>query len=268
MSSPRPNRKPLLVAFSVVLGVAIAASGQYFVDRPQGEAPEDSGASMLIAAPSPNGGFAGPAQSSTSAGTKAETGSGAPSTSTTTSETTTDKKSAETSSNSPDSTTSSKDTKAPTADDETTTDPPATRNETTTDKPPRHTQPPAARGDSKAARVVELVNYVRQRAGCDSLRTDGRLTAAAQGHSDDMSARGYFSHTSPEGTSFADRARAAGHPSPGAENIARGLSEPEDVMRMWMESPGHRQNILNCELETIGVGVTTRGWYWTQVFGY
>lgn len=262
------------MAFSVVLGVAFAASGQYFLGGPSGEAPENAGAALLIASPPPNGGFAGPAPTSTTSGTKIEVTSGTPHKSaTTSSESAKDQEPPTTASGSADSTTSSKapDTStsaaAAAAEEQTTTEPPATRNETTSEKP-RHTPPRTARDDSKAARVVELVNHVRQRAGCDSVRTDSRLTTAAQGHSDDMSARGYFSHTSPEGGNFADRARSAGYPSPGAENIARGPSDAEEVMRMWMESPGHRQNILNCDLTTIGVGVAPDGWYWTQVFGY
>lgn len=82
-----------------------------------------------------------------------------------------------------------------------------------------------------------------------------------------MSERGYFSHTTPENVGFAERARRAGYPSPGAENIARGHRSAEAVMQGWMESPGHRENILNCSLTTMGVGVDTDGWYWTQVFG-
>jgi uncharacterized protein YkwD len=134
--------------------------------------------------------------------------------------------------------------------------------------PPPRAEPPSVRDDARAARVVDLVNYVRSRAGCGPVRTDSRLTAAAQAHSEDMSARGYFSHTTPEGVGFAERDRRAGYSSPAAENIARGPSEPEAVMRMWMESRGHRANILNCNLSTIGVGVTPNGWYWTQDFGY
>ncbi|WP_342669925.1 CAP domain-containing protein [Amycolatopsis jejuensis] len=94
------------------------------------------------------------------------------------------------------------------------------------------------------------------------------LDRAAQGHSDDMSARDYFSHDTPEGDDFADRITEAGYPRPGAENIAKGASSAEQVMQMWMNSSGHRDNILNCSLKKIGVGVATSGWYWTQDFGY
>ncbi|APU17116.1 Cysteine-rich secretory protein family [Actinoalloteichus sp. GBA129-24] len=114
---------------------------------------------------------------------------------------------------------------------------------------------------------MTLANQARAEAGCGELRFDDRLFTAAQNHSSDMASRDYFSHESPEGTSFVDRAIAAGHPSPAAENIAMGARTADQVMRMWLDSPGHRGNILNCDLTTIGVGLDTDGWYWTQVFG-
>ncbi|MFC9117117.1 CAP domain-containing protein [Streptomyces sp. NPDC057092] len=79
---------------------------------------------------------------------------------------------------------------------------------------------------------------------------------------------GYFSHTGRDGSTFADRARAQGHPSPGAENIARGQGSAASVMEARMNSPGHRANILNCSLTGLGVGVVSSDWTWTQVFGH
>ncbi|RAY15460.1 CAP domain-containing protein [Actinomadura craniellae] len=118
--------------------------------------------------------------------------------------------------------------------------------------------------------VVRLTNAERAKAGCPALRVDARLTTSARRHSADMKARNYFSHTSPNGTDFAARIRAAGYPSPGAENIAMGYPTPAAVMKGWMNSPGHRANILNCKLRAIGTGVATggRGPYWTQNFGW
>ncbi|WP_236808399.1 CAP domain-containing protein [Amycolatopsis albispora] len=121
---------------------------------------------------------------------------------------------------------------------------------------------------SKGAQVVALVNQERAKAGCGDVGVDNRLVQAAQAHSDDMSARNYFSHTTPEGVTFDQRIKKAGYPKPGAENIAKGSTTAEQTMKMWMNSDGHRRNILNCELTMIGVGVTTDGWYWTQNFGY
>ncbi len=117
-------------------------------------------------------------------------------------------------------------------------------------------------------RVVELVNDERTRAGCDPVRVDGRLTTAAQRHSDDMARQDYLRHDAPDGRSFDERIEDAGYPDPAAENIAMGMSSADAVMDAWMSSDGHRANILNCEINTIGVGVNTSGWYWTQNFGY
>ncbi|WP_063797808.1 CAP domain-containing protein [Saccharothrix sp. NRRL B-16348] len=120
----------------------------------------------------------------------------------------------------------------------------------------------------QAQQVVALVNEARDLAGCKPLKVDERVVEAAQGHSADMAQRDYFSHTTPEGVDFAQRMRAAGYPSPGGENIAMGQRSAEQVMRAWMNSDGHRRNILNCGFTTIGVGLDTRGWYWTQNFGW
>ncbi|WP_231950359.1 CAP domain-containing protein [Allokutzneria albata] len=115
--------------------------------------------------------------------------------------------------------------------------------------------------------MAELVNHARAEAGCPALRIDERLANAAQRHSADMAERNYFSHTSPDGASFVDRARAAGYPRPGGENIAKGQRSAEQVMESWMQSSGHRANILNCRFTALGMGLDTRGWVWTQVFG-
>ncbi|NJP49113.1 sigma-70 family RNA polymerase sigma factor [Streptomyces sp. SBST2-5] len=126
----------------------------------------------------------------------------------------------------------------------------------------------AAPAGSPAAQVLALTNAERSKAGCGPVTADSRLAKAAQLHSEDMSANNYFSHTSQDGRSFVDRAKAQGYPSPGAENIAKGQSSAAAVMDAWMNSPGHRANILNCDLKTMGVGVTTDDWTWTQVFGF
>ncbi|GGM40025.1 hypothetical protein GCM10012275_08710 [Longimycelium tulufanense] len=166
---------------------------------------------------------------------------------------------------------------APATTSETTSEPEPTTTtpEETTGSPTRETpkrpappKPPAPAADQgTTGKVIDLVNSERRQAGCGPVTTDARLADAAQGHSSDMAERNYFSHTSPEGGTFVQRAKAAGYPSPGAENIARGQRSAEQVMDSWMKSPGHRANILNCGLRTIGIGLDTRGWYWTQVFG-
>lgn len=118
---------------------------------------------------------------------------------------------------------------------------------------------------AEGAAVVELTNAERAAAGCGPLVVDERLTAAAQLHSEDMLAQDYFDHTSLDGRSPWDRAEAQGYENPGAENIARGQATAEEVVRAWMDSPGHRANILSCDLREIGVGHADR--VWTQLFG-
>ncbi|MFI8302741.1 sigma-70 family RNA polymerase sigma factor [Streptomyces sp. NPDC085927] len=134
-------------------------------------------------------------------------------------------------------------------------------------EPAPPTAPAAAPGGTQAAQVLALTNTERAAAGCSPVSLDNRLNKAAQLHSEDMSANNYFSHTGQNGSSFVDRVTAQGHPSPGAENIARGQGSAESVMEAWMNSEGHRANILNCSLETMGIGVVTSDWTWTQVFG-
>jgi uncharacterized protein YkwD len=115
--------------------------------------------------------------------------------------------------------------------------------------------------------VVDLVNAERA-SRCGPLAIDDRLATAAQRHSDDMAANDYFSHTSLNGDTLADRAEAAGFTgSMLGENIAAGQRTPEDVMAAWMDSEGHSANILNCDNTVIGVGLNEDGWYWTQMFG-
>ncbi|HEV2780869.1 MAG TPA: CAP domain-containing protein [Actinophytocola sp.] len=158
---------------------------------------------------------------------------------------------------------------APTTTAPTTTPPAPT---TTTTPPPTAAEPPPPSPPAPPAaaidRVVELVNLARVENGCDPVRVDADLTEAATAHSEDMSRRDYFSHTTPEGVTFDKRILEAGYSTPGAENIARGQETADEVMDAWMKSKGHKANILNCELTTIGVGLDTDGFYWVQDFGY
>lgn len=122
-----------------------------------------------------------------------------------------------------------------------------------------------------AADVVALTNAERMAVGLRPLAVDQRLTMAAQAHSADMVARGFYAHTTPEGSEPWDRAAAAGCPHRGiGENIACGQRSPADVVRAWMNSPGHRANILAPGFDEIGIGYATgslAGTYWTQLFG-
>ncbi|QKV77276.1 CAP domain-containing protein [Amycolatopsis sp. Hca4] len=134
--------------------------------------------------------------------------------------------------------------------------------------PPTSTKPAARVAPSTTAQVISLVNDERAKAGCEPLTEESHVTKAAQDFSDKMSDENFFSHTSPDGTTFDQRIKQAGYPKPGAENIARGQTSAAQVMDSWMNSEGHRANILNCSLKKIGVGLTTDGWYWVQDFGY
>ncbi|MFI1169504.1 CAP domain-containing protein [Streptomyces sp. NPDC020801] len=118
--------------------------------------------------------------------------------------------------------------------------------------------------------IVRLVNAERRSAGCQPLELNALLSTAAQRHSDDMQARHFFSHTNPDGAGPAERITAAGyHWMSYAENIAFGQPDPVSVMRTWTNSTGHRDNILDCGLKDIGVGVASGqgGPWWTQDFG-
>lgn len=134
---------------------------------------------------------------------------------------------------------------------------------------PPHVGPPPD-GDV-VAMVVAGTNAERAAAGLTRLTVEARLTAAALAHSTDMAARDFFAHESPEGRSVADRVTAAGYAYRiVAENIAAGQRDAAEVVTGWMNSPGHRANILNPELRQIGVGRAaggTYGTYWVQVFG-
>ncbi|MER7726707.1 sigma-70 family RNA polymerase sigma factor [Streptomyces sp. NPDC096323] len=123
---------------------------------------------------------------------------------------------------------------------------------------------------STTAQVVALVNKERGAAGCGPLKEDAQLTDAAQRHSDDMSARDFFEHTNPDGADPGRRVTDAGYRwSTYGENIALGQQTPASVMESWMNSPGHRANILNCDFRDIGIGIHQGpgGPWWTQDFG-
>ncbi|MFG2967679.1 MULTISPECIES: CAP domain-containing protein [unclassified Streptomyces] len=120
------------------------------------------------------------------------------------------------------------------------------------------------------AEVLKLVNDERAKVGCSALSANSSLTKLAEAFSDDMAARDFFDHTDPDGKTPWDRAAAAGISNLGGENIARGQATAQAVMDAWMNSEGHRANILNCDFKTLGVGVHfgSGGPWWTQDFGY
>ncbi|EGX60278.1 membrane-anchored protein [Streptomyces zinciresistens K42] len=121
-----------------------------------------------------------------------------------------------------------------------------------------------------SAEVLRLVNVERVQAGCSPVAANSGLSDLAQNFTEDMAKRGFFDHTDPDGASPWDRAAKAGVTGLAAENIARGQADAAAVMQAWMNSPGHRANILNCDFKTLGVGVdlSAGGPWWTQNFGY
>ncbi|MDX6739793.1 CAP domain-containing protein [Actinocorallia sp. A-T 12471] len=131
------------------------------------------------------------------------------------------------------------------------------------------TPPPVASGGGMTKvelKVLELTNAERAKAGCPALKANAKLARAAQKHSKDMAVNNYFSHTSQDGRSPWDRIKAEGYMDPGAENIAAGYPTAAAVVKGWMDSSGHRANILNCKLKALGVGEYKN--YWTQNFGW
>lgn len=115
--------------------------------------------------------------------------------------------------------------------------------------------------------VIRLVNEIRAENGLKALTYDWELSRVARYKSQDMKDNKYFSHTSPVyGTpfqmikNFGISYRSAG------ENIAKGYSTPQAVVNSWMNSSGHRANILNANYTHIGVGYVAGGNYWTQMF--
>lgn len=115
--------------------------------------------------------------------------------------------------------------------------------------------------------VLDLTNVERQKAGLQPLQTDAKLMNSARQKSTDMASKGYFSHTSPTYGSPFDQMKSNGITyKSAAENIAMGQRTAEEVVKGWMESPGHRQNILTPGFTHIGIGYDKNGNYWTQQF--
>lgn len=125
---------------------------------------------------------------------------------------------------------------------------------------------PASPGPALAAALAEI-NGLRAQAGVPALSLNPKLTAAAQGHADDMAAKGYLSHTSQDGRTFVQRIQAAGYTNftTLGENIARGQQTWHAAITNWMNSPGHRANMLSASFKDIGLG--NKGRYWVQDFG-
>ena len=156
------------------------------------------------------------------------------------------------------------------------TAPDTTPPEDTNPPPPEDTGPgPEADGHipscppsnpAEACEVFRIVNQERMNNGLPPFAYDGQLALSAQRHAIDMHDLGYFSHSSQDGRSFSDRTRMTAYSAfPSGENIAQGQRSPSSVMTAWMNSPGHRANILHNRHNEIGVGFYN--YYWVQVMG-
>jgi uncharacterized protein YkwD len=138
---------------------------------------------------------------------------------------------------------------------------------------PAPTTSPTARLRSRMLmrQVVRLTNQKRREAGCPALAVDGDLVLASLRQSGYMAKTRLFSHVWRNGSTFVTRTLEAGYRQPAGENIAWGYRTASEVVDAWMDSPGHRANILNCGAKSIGTGVA---WaadgtpYYTQVFGW
>ncbi|MDQ0246763.1 putative YkwD family protein [Bacillus fengqiuensis] len=138
--------------------------------------------------------------------------------------------------------------------------------ETAQPSPPKQT-PSTFAGDAMVQQVVQLTNEQRRKNGVPDLQADTTLTNMAQEKAQDMLENNYFSHTSPTYGSPFDMMKTFGISYRTAgENIAKGQQSAQQVVNDWMNSPGHRANILNGSFTHIGVGHTTSEGYWTQEF--
>jgi uncharacterized YkwD family protein len=136
-------------------------------------------------------------------------------------------------------------------------------------KQPAQTQNAPATGtvSQYVQQVIDLTNAQRSKNGLPALKADTQLNGVAQKKSLDMQQKNYFSHTSPTYGSPFDMMRDFGvtYKSAG-ENIAQGQRTPQEVVTAWMNSEGHRKNILSSNFTHIGVGYEGTGKHWTQMF--
>ena len=125
--------------------------------------------------------------------------------------------------------------------------------------------PSAANVDDVRAAILCLHNQIRAERGLPLLKENARLRRAALGHSSDMVSRGFFEHTTPNGVTMVERIMATRYASPRVgwalgENLAWGtgsLATPRAIMAAWMDSPGHRANVVKRAYREIGIGVVT-----------
>ena len=173
--------------------------------------------------------------------------------------------------NKPETTPPSEDTNTPESKPETT--PPSEDTSTPESKPETSTpenKPEADKELTFAEQVVELVNQERTKAGLNAVTLDQNIASAALVRAKEIETS--FSHTRPNGSKFSTALTEQGVTFKGAgENIAWGQKSPEAVMQAWMNSEGHRANILNKNFTKIGVGYYQNAAgrnFWRQLFTY
>ncbi|WP_409301167.1 CAP domain-containing protein [Peribacillus sp. SCS-155] len=143
--------------------------------------------------------------------------------------------------------------------------------------PAKQQQPAAPAAQPKASnssvvsefekQVVDLTNAERTKQGLKALTIDNELSKVAGIKSQDMKDKNYFDHNSPTYGSPFDMMKKFGISySYAGENIAMGQTSPQQVVQAWMNSQGHRENIMNPNFTHIGVGHVASGNYWTQMF--
>jgi uncharacterized protein YkwD len=114
--------------------------------------------------------------------------------------------------------------------------------------------------------LLSLVNAARAANGAALLCLNSKLNAAAQAHSNDQAAMNRMSHTGSNGSAFNERITAAGYSGVAtAENVAMGQRTVQEVFNDWMNSPGHRANILGKSYNHMGAGLSN--FFWSQEFG-
>lgn len=135
--------------------------------------------------------------------------------------------------------------------------------------------PAVAQPQSAALAALDMVNAERAAQGCAPLRLNARLTAAAERQSRAMATQHFLAHNDPDGSTPGTRVHAAGYPyQMVGENITANTDDPRDAVDTWMNSPGHRANILTCAYRETGIAVadatddTAQDYraFWTQVF--
>ena len=132
---------------------------------------------------------------------------------------------------------------------------------------PSTSQPEEVAASDIEQQVLALTNEERAKAGLKPLQLDDQLMASARAKSLDMAKNHYFSHTSPTYGSPFDQMKQYGVTyRAAAENIAKGQRSAKEVVQAWMDSPGHRQNILTPNFTHIGIGYAQSSNVWTQQF--